>query len=111
MSIDECRKDFEYECPVFDFTLHPAGYGYLATGTEQAYRAFKAGRDSATKRETSNEAPFRMALESIREIWAGSECGQPVHAQEAYAINLCKQMYQEAVDALRPGGQAEEGAG
>lgn len=44
---------------------------------------------------------FRQALENIREIWVGSECGKPVHAQEAYAINLCKQMYREAVDALR----------
>lgn len=44
---------------------------------------------------------YRQALESIREIWCNSECGEPVHAQEAYAINLCKQMYKEAVDALR----------
>lgn len=43
---------------------------------------------------------LEMALEHIREIWAGSECGTPVYAQEAYAINLCKEMYQEAVDAL-----------
>lgn len=50
---------------------------------------------------SDNEASFRLALEAIREIWSGSECGEPVHAQEAYAIHLCKQMYQEAVDALR----------
>lgn len=49
---------------------------------------------------------FRMALEHIREIWAGSECGEPKYAQEAYAINLCKEMYQEAVDALA--GRATE---
>lgn len=40
------------------------------------------------------------ALEEIREVWAGAECGEPVHAQEAYAIHLCKQMYAIAVQAL-----------
>lgn len=40
------------------------------------------------------------ALAEIREVWAGAECGEPVHAQEAYAIHLCKQMYQIACDAL-----------
>ena len=42
----------------------------------------------------------REALAEIREVWAGSECGQPVHAQEAYAIHLCKQMYELACAAL-----------
>ena len=41
------------------------------------------------------------ALETIREIWAGSECGEPVHAQEAYAIMLCKAQYQAACDAIK----------
>ena len=40
------------------------------------------------------------ALAEIREVWAGSEAGEPVHAQEAYAIRLCKQQYQMAVDAI-----------
>ena len=40
------------------------------------------------------------ALEKIREVWAGAEAGEPVHAQEAYAIHLCKQMYQIAVTAI-----------
>jgi len=40
------------------------------------------------------------ALAEIREVWAGAECGEPVTAQEAYAIHLCKQMYQIACDAL-----------
>ena len=43
---------------------------------------------------------LRDALAEIREVWAGSEVGEPVHAQEAYAIRLCKQQYQIAVDAL-----------
>ena len=41
------------------------------------------------------------ALAEIREVWAGSEAGEPVHAQEAYAIRLCKQQYQIAVDAIQ----------
>lgn len=40
------------------------------------------------------------ALEEIREVWARAECGEPVYAQEAYAIRLCKQQYQIACDAL-----------
>lgn len=41
-----------------------------------------------------------MRFGHIREAWAGAEVGKPVHAQEAYALRLCKEMYQEAVDAL-----------
>jgi len=41
------------------------------------------------------------SLEEIREVWAGAEAGEPVHAQEAYAINLCKQMYQISVEAIK----------
>jgi len=44
--------------------------------------------------------PLRAALAEIREVWAGAECGEPVYAQEAYAIRLCKQMYGIAVEAL-----------
>ena len=43
---------------------------------------------------------FRMALEEIREIWAGAECGEALYAQEAYAIRLCREMYSVAVAAL-----------
>ena len=43
---------------------------------------------------------LREALAEVREVWAGSEAGEPVHAQEAYAIRLCKQQYQIAVEAL-----------
>lgn len=40
-------------------------------------------------------------LEEIREVWAGAECGVPHYAQEAYAINLCKQMYSLAVNSMK----------
>lgn len=33
-----------------------------------------------------------MSLRQIIEEWAGSECGHPVYAQEAYAIRIAKRM-------------------
>ncbi len=45
---------------------------------------------------------LRLALHEICEVWAGAECGEPVHAQEAYAIHLCKQMHALAAEALTP---------
>jgi hypothetical protein len=45
---------------------------------------------------------LRRALHEIAEEWAGAECGEPVHAQEAYVIGLAKRMYGIAADALRP---------
>lgn len=43
----------------------------------------------------------RRALHEIAEEWAGSECGVPVYAQEAYAIGLAKRMYELAVEAMK----------
>lgn len=43
----------------------------------------------------------RYALAEIREEWAGAECGEPVTAQEGYAIGLVKRMYQLAVEGLK----------
>lgn len=45
---------------------------------------------------------LRCALHEIAEEWAGAECGEPVYAQEAYAIGLAKRMYLLAAAALRP---------
>jgi hypothetical protein len=45
---------------------------------------------------------MRRALHEIAEEWAGAECGEPVHAQEAYAIGLAKRMYWLAVEGLTP---------
>ncbi len=50
--------------------------------------------------EAQSEA-LRRALHEIAEEWAGSECGVPVYAQEAYAIGLAKKMYQLAVEGLK----------
>jgi hypothetical protein len=45
---------------------------------------------------------MRRALHEIAEEWAGAECGEPVHAQEAYAIGLAKRMYALAAEGLTP---------
>jgi hypothetical protein len=46
-----------------------------------------------------------VALKEIREVWAGAEVGVPHFAQEAYVINLCKQMYSLAVGAMKECGK------
>lgn len=46
----------------------------------------------------------RRALHDIAEEWAGAECSEPVHAQEAYAIALARRMYGIAAAALRVEG-------
>ena len=43
-------------------------------------------------------ASMERRLHEIAEEWAGAECGEPVTAQEAYAIHLCKRMYQIATE-------------
>jgi chromosome segregation ATPase len=58
--------------------------------TEDRCMALRAERDA-----------LRRALHEIAEEWAGAECGEPVHAQEAYVIGLAKRMYGIAADALR----------
>ena len=44
---------------------------------------------------------LRRALHDIAEEWAGAECGEPVYAQEAYAIALARRMYTLAAAAIR----------
>ncbi len=44
---------------------------------------------------------LRQALAEIREEWAGAECGEPVTAQESYAIQLCRRMFAIAADAAK----------
>ena len=53
--------------------------------------------------DTPNEdlERYRTALHEIVEEWAGAECGEPVYAQEAYAIRLAKTMYSIAAEALK----------
>jgi CO/xanthine dehydrogenase FAD-binding subunit len=47
-------------------------------------------------------AGAKLKLHEIAEEWAGAECGEPVHAQEAYAIALAKRMYLIAVEGRKP---------
>ena len=48
---------------------------------------------------------LRRALHEIAEEWAGAECGEPVHAQEAYAIGLARRMCGLAAEGLTPNPQ------
>lgn len=56
--------------------------------------------DVATPQPAAEVEDLRRALHEIAEEWAGAECGEPVHAQEAYAIGLAKRMYALAVEGL-----------
>lgn len=55
----------------------------------------KAALDAQAERIASLE----RRLHEIAEEWAGAECGEPVTAQEAYAIQLARRMYQLATGA------------
>ena len=69
-------------------------------GDERAYSddTMHAYAKQAMAQETER---LRRALHEIAEEWAGAECGEPVTAQETYAIELAHRMYRLAVDALK----------
>jgi hypothetical protein len=56
---------------------------------------------AALEAQAARIAELERALRDIAEEWAGAECGEPVYAQEAYAIGLAKRMYALAADALK----------
>jgi hypothetical protein len=60
-------------------------------------------REAADRIEADAERIEEMerALHEIAEEWAGAECGEPVYAQEAYAIGLARRMYCLAAEALK----------
>ena len=67
------------------------------------YVALLAAASSPAEQQGAVAAErMRRALHDIAEEWAGAECGEPVHVQEAYAIGLAKRMYELAAQALRP---------
>lgn len=55
----------------------------------------------ANKRLQERAERAEAALHEIAEEWAGAECGEPVTAQEGYAIELCKRMYRIATEAKK----------
>lgn len=59
----------------------------------------RAYAELAVAQETER---LRRALHEIAEEWAGAECGEPVTAQEAYAIELAHRMYRLAVEGMKP---------
>ena len=63
--------------------------------------SYETGEIEIEKLRAERDALAR-ALHEIAEEWAGAECGEPVHAQEAYAIALAKRMYTIAVEARKP---------
>ena len=77
----------------------------LWDGNEMDVRQRYSHYLQASRRIENDEceiARLRRALREIAEEWAGAECGEPVHAQEAYAIALAKRMYSLAAEALTP---------
>ncbi len=54
-----------------------------------------------TRAPAGDAETYRLALHEIAEEWAGAECGEPVTAQEAYAIELAHRMYRLAVAAQK----------
>lgn len=62
--------------------------------------ALRNKAESALQSERAARMAAEQALREIVEEWAGAECGEPVYAQEAYAISLAKRMYALAAAAL-----------
>lgn len=105
--------------PRFDQGVRPWGW-HAGDGTP-AHPADRVAQWPAHNRDRMRQAVYaeadtlaladqvltlNNALREISEEWAGAECGEPVHAQEAYAIALAKRMYSLAAEALRHSGAA-----
>jgi hypothetical protein len=71
--------------------IYGAGENAARLKAEAEIERLRAERDALVR-----------ALHEIAEEWCGAECGEPVHAQEAYAIALAKRMYTIAVEARKP---------
>lgn len=98
-------RDFTWRCE-----HHPEHQGGMVTTRMIEARLLEEAdelRDFARRLERERNAALRAlemarhALAEIREEWAGAECGEPVTAQEGYAIGLVKRMYQLAVEGLK----------
>lgn len=75
---------------------------------DKACARLRAKMLSATPQPPAHDVSrLQAALAEIREVWAGAEAGEPVYAQEAYALRLCKQMAEIACAALQQTSAAE----
>lgn len=54
---------------------------------------------TATEVACEERDALRAALHEIAEEYAGSECGEPITAQEAYAVELARRMGRMAAEA------------
>jgi hypothetical protein len=88
MTYDELREKIK------DLGCELASYQHALTDAIKCVESYRAQSDNAVE-----------ALKEIREVWAGAEVGVPHYAQEAYAINLCKQMYSIAVNSMKECGK------
>jgi hypothetical protein len=79
-------------------TFHFGRKGRYDTYTADQMRNYAR---AALEAQAARIAELERALRDIAEEWAGAECGEPVYAQEAYAIGLAKRMYALAADALK----------
>ena len=85
-----------------NLTLRPADLRSYADDAEQHGNHWVPMHRDTVRAVADDLDMLRSALHDIAEEWAGAECGEPVHAQEAYAIALAKRMYALAATALRP---------
>jgi phytoene dehydrogenase-like protein len=98
-SLEIGGKLLPYERRHFHTPGMAAKLGYTE-GLQQYWNAGAVHAHAAAVSAAEN-ARLREALHEIAEEWAGAECGEPVHAQEAYAIGLARRMYALASQALR----------
>ena len=65
------RREFEYECPVFDFDIHPAKFGYADVTTEQAFKCYRAGRIALAR----THGVEKVSLQELRDSFAVRNAG------------------------------------
>lgn len=97
--------DVEMPKPTIEFMSgHREPVGIYDADDIKDYGDQRAAAAVLAERERCADVIERQsrALHEIAEEWAGSECGVPLYASEAYAIGLAKRMYALAVEGLTP---------
>ena len=85
--------------------MRDAALTELENTTNQTWLRHRKRWAALVRAQDAEIQRLQRALHEIAEEWAGAECGEPVHAQEAYAIGLAKRMYALAVEARTPSGK------